>query len=171
MGPTAAFLNPYPRDYRMGKFKFKSTNTMEMPTDADLMKILVNGIEGTSMPSFKLLSESDRKALVEYVKYLSMRGQTEDILLKTTGDYLNEVNEKQVLKLDDSDTLDAIKGSYTAIAEKWAAAMDQIIPIPAPPSKSLNDPELIAAVKRFFTILARNNVSIAMALAVSAMVN
>ena len=25
MGPTAAFLNPYPRDYRPGKFKFKST--------------------------------------------------------------------------------------------------------------------------------------------------
>ena len=24
-GPTAAFLNPYPRDYRPGKFKFKST--------------------------------------------------------------------------------------------------------------------------------------------------
>jgi mono/diheme cytochrome c family protein len=156
MGPTAAFLNPYPRDYRMGKFKFKSTATMEMPTDADLMKILVNGIEGTSMPSFKLLSESDRKALVEYVKYLSMRGQTEDILLKTSGDYLNEVNEKQVLKLDDSDTLDAIKGSYSAVAEKWAAAKDQIIPIPAPPSKPLNSPELIAAGRAIFYNTSKN---------------
>ena len=25
LGPTAAFLNPYPRDYRPGVFKFKST--------------------------------------------------------------------------------------------------------------------------------------------------
>ena len=28
-GPTAAILNPYPRDFRLGKFKFKSTPAWE----------------------------------------------------------------------------------------------------------------------------------------------
>ena len=32
MGPTAAFLNPYPRDYRLGLFKFKSTPVGVKPT-------------------------------------------------------------------------------------------------------------------------------------------
>ena len=31
-GPTAAFLNPYPRDYRAGKFKFRSTPIGVPPT-------------------------------------------------------------------------------------------------------------------------------------------
>ena len=37
-GPTAAFLNPYPRDYRRGKFKFKSTPVGSKPTHDDLRK-------------------------------------------------------------------------------------------------------------------------------------
>ncbi|HEV7221737.1 MAG TPA: c-type cytochrome, partial [Pirellulales bacterium] len=41
-GPTAAFLNPYPRDYRQGVFKFKSTSRSSKPTTADLKRILEN---------------------------------------------------------------------------------------------------------------------------------
>ena len=36
-----------------------------------------HGVPGTAMPSFDLLPDAQIKALVEYVKYLSMRGQTE----------------------------------------------------------------------------------------------
>jgi mono/diheme cytochrome c family protein len=80
-GPTAAFLNPYPRDYRMGLYKFKSSKKGEKPTDEDLRRILNNGIPGTAMPSFALLPEAEITALVGYVKYLSMRGETERRLL------------------------------------------------------------------------------------------
>ncbi len=45
-GPTAAILNPYPRDYRPGVFKFKSTYTAAEPTNADLTKTLHEGIPG-----------------------------------------------------------------------------------------------------------------------------
>ena len=54
-GPTAAYLNPYPRDYRPGVFKFKSTPTGAKPMHDDLVKIVTEGIPGTAMPSFKLL--------------------------------------------------------------------------------------------------------------------
>jgi mono/diheme cytochrome c family protein len=75
LGPTAAILDPYPRDYRSGVFKFKSTYTAAQPTDDDLRRILHDGIPGTAMPSFALLPPDEREALVEYVKYLSIRGQ------------------------------------------------------------------------------------------------
>ena len=29
-GPTSAFLNPYPRDFRLGKFKYKSTPLLSL---------------------------------------------------------------------------------------------------------------------------------------------
>src|SRR5262245_22555690 len=76
-GPTAKLLNPYPRDYRQGKFKFKSTERAAKPTAYDLERIVRDGVPGTAMPSFALLPDNQIKALVEYVKYLSMRGQTE----------------------------------------------------------------------------------------------
>lgn len=81
-GPTASFLNPYPRDFRLGKFKFKSTPIGTAPTDEDLRKTLVNGIPGTAMPSFKTLSDQELDALIDYVKYLSIRGQVERLLIR-----------------------------------------------------------------------------------------
>src|SRR4029079_5315536 len=71
MGPTALFLKPYPRDYREGVYKFKSTPSNYPPTHQDLMRTLEEGVNGTAMPSFKLLPQAEIEALVEYVKYLS----------------------------------------------------------------------------------------------------
>ena len=80
-GDTAASLEPYPRDFRLGKFKFKSTPLRSPPTDHDLTEILVNGIPGSAMPSFRTLPEDQIQSLVEYVKYLTIRGQFERFLL------------------------------------------------------------------------------------------
>ncbi|MEZ6093717.1 MAG: cytochrome c [Pirellulaceae bacterium] len=76
-GPTALTLTPYPRDFRLGKFKFKSTPLRTPPTDHDLQSILRNGIPGTAMPAFKGLPDDDVAALIDYVKYLSIRGEFE----------------------------------------------------------------------------------------------
>jgi mono/diheme cytochrome c family protein len=80
-GPTAAFLNPYPRDYRKGQFKFKSTPVGFKPTHEDLKRIIIDGIPGTAMPSFLLLPDTEVEAIVEYVKYLAIRGEVERNLL------------------------------------------------------------------------------------------
>lgn len=92
-GPTAGFLNPYPRDYRKGWFKFKSTPIGTRPTHADLKTIVLEGIPGTAMPSFKLLPDLEVEALVHYVKYLSIRGETERALLLASS----EIEKEQVL--------------------------------------------------------------------------
>ncbi len=48
---------------------------------------------GTAMPSFKLLPQSEIEALVEYVEYLSLRGQTEIALINHASNELAENEE------------------------------------------------------------------------------
>ncbi len=80
-GPTAKFLSPYPRDFRLSKFKFKSTPLRRSPTDSDMHRILIEGIPGSAMPSFRTLPEDEIHALINYVKYLTIRGQIERMLM------------------------------------------------------------------------------------------
>jgi mono/diheme cytochrome c family protein len=82
-GPTARFLNPQPRDYRLGKFKFTSTKSGLKPRRDDLRDIVKQGIPGTTMPSFVLLPEGELNAIVEYVRWLSARGEYEQKLVAT----------------------------------------------------------------------------------------
>ncbi len=121
LGPTAMLLNPYPRDYRQGKFKFKSTERAAKPTQHDLEYIVSEGVQGTAMPSFGLLPEMQIKALVEYVKYLSMRGQTEIRL----SDAMLDLSEGEKLPLTREQLVDEI---LTPIAESWSTATENIIP-------------------------------------------
>ena len=76
-GPTASSMVPRPRDYRDGVFKFTSTEAGRKVSREDLTRVLDHGIPGTYMPSFKLLGERNTAAVVEYVRWLSMRGETE----------------------------------------------------------------------------------------------
>ena len=118
MGPTAMLLNPYPRDYRQGKFKFKSTERAAKPTDHDLEFIVREGVQGTAMPAFGLLPEVQIKSLVEYVKYLSMRGQTEIRL----SDAMLDLSEGEKLQPTRELLIDEI---LTPIAESWTTARRQ----------------------------------------------
>lgn len=129
MGPTAAFLNPYPRDYRPGVFKFKSTERADKPTHEDLVRILHNGIVGTSMPSFALLSDIEIDALAEYVKYLSVRGETEIELMRA----FFELDDEDQGKLPE--TKEFLVGEVLApVAEKWRSAADAVIAVPEMPT-------------------------------------
>jgi len=130
MGPTAAFLNPYPRDYRPGVFKFKSTERSSKPTDADLVRVLHEGLAGSSMPSFALLSPVQIEALVEYVKYLSIRGETELALMR----YYFELDEEDEGKLPETREF-LVEEILEPIAEKWASAGDQEIEVPEMPEE------------------------------------
>jgi mono/diheme cytochrome c family protein len=130
-GPTAAILNPYPRDYRRGLFKFKGTYPAAKPTDEDLRRIIRNGIPGTAMPAFALLPRDEVNALAEYVKYLSMRGQMESAL----EDYFaNEVDPNAEVDLaTDTELQDIIVNDedfLAGIVNGWKAAEEQVV-VPA----------------------------------------
>jgi mono/diheme cytochrome c family protein len=95
-GPTARWINPHPRDFRSGLFKFQSVNQLETslhsngtrpPSRADLIRTLRNGLEGTAMPSFGLLDDKELEWIASYVIHLAIRGQVERDLLKFTFAY------------------------------------------------------------------------------------
>lgn len=88
-GPAAALQSPYPRDFRGGIFKYKSTLRGSRPTREDLRKTLVRGIPGSAMPSFALLPADDLEAIIDYVIYLSVRGEVERRLLRITAEQLD----------------------------------------------------------------------------------
>lgn len=90
-GTAGLWVMPYPRDYRRGVFKFVTTGDTGKPRRADLVRTITDGLKGTAMPSFGLLSEHDRDLLARYVTFLSIRGQVEfetfaAILTGTTTD-------------------------------------------------------------------------------------
>ena len=155
-GPTAAFLDPYPRDYRKGVFKFKSTYPAEKPTDEDLFRVLHNGVPGTSMPSFALLPRPEVDALVEYVKYLAMRGEMETALVNYVAEELGE-EEKEDAEgklvtsrppLDPSqvpEQAEIIQEMLSGVLESWASASDSVIvPIEDEAPADVRSPEELA---------------------------
>lgn len=95
LGPTAEYLNPRPRDYRQGKFKFASTLRNDRPQRADLHRTLRQGIPGTLMPSFALLSEQEVDQIIEYVRFLSMRGEYEGNLVARFGEFTEKVADQE----------------------------------------------------------------------------
>ncbi len=140
-GPSASMLNPYPRDYRLGLFKFTSTLPGVKPTTDDLQSTLLRGIPGTAMPSFARLPSEEIAALLEYVKYLSIRGETERFLIQLV------VDEDEYLPLD----MEYVKNEgLRPVVAAWEAPQKApgliVTPPPRPP---LNTPaERLTSIAR-----------------------
>src|SRR5262249_10505459 len=132
-GPTATFLWPPPRDYRPGIFKFTSTSGSSngsKPTRDDLRRTLRMGIPNTSMPSFtSLLSDNEIEQVIDYVMFLSMRGETE----------LNLISEAVAFSEEEADTAvtpELARQSAQAVFDLWKGAKDNVIEPKAPRSES-----------------------------------
>ncbi len=138
-GPTAAFLNPYPRDYRRGLFKFKSTPQAVPPTDDDLHRTLYKGIPGTSMPTFKLLPRNELEALVHYVRYLAIRGEVERQLIRALVTDLNEDELLIDLAAPSEDQYDFVRSFATDVFQKWIDAEELATSVPARPDMLLEE--------------------------------
>ena len=72
-GEMAPTLNPRPRSFREGMFKFRTTPFGALPTEDDLRHTIKNGLSGTAMGMFSQLTDSDIRAVIEYVKSFSRR--------------------------------------------------------------------------------------------------
>lgn len=68
VGPAARFLDPKPRDFRVGRLKFASVESGQPPRDEDYLRVISEGLQGTAMPAFPLLSNTEKEALVAYVR-------------------------------------------------------------------------------------------------------
>jgi mono/diheme cytochrome c family protein len=128
-GPTAPWVNPHPRDYRAGLFKFTSTmgGKERKPSRDDLTRTLKQGIEGTSMPSFGLLPENELNDIISYVIHLSIRGNL----------------EYQMIRYIFSDVESTEEEALSEIVDQWTKAQNDPIPVfqPPIPVKDLKDPD------------------------------
>jgi mono/diheme cytochrome c family protein len=68
----------YPRDFTVGTYKFRTTQTGCLPDDSDLMRIITEGIPRSGMPSHEDVSKKERESVKEYLKTLSPRWEEED---------------------------------------------------------------------------------------------
>jgi len=67
-GPVAKYLNPRPRDFTSGQFKFRTTASGEIPLREDVITIVQQGVRGTAMPSWEdNLSQEEIETVVDYV--------------------------------------------------------------------------------------------------------
>ncbi len=139
-GPTAEYLNPRPRDYRHGVFKFTSTNGQAKASRSDLQRILRNGIPGTYMPSFvPMLDEVELGHVVEYIRFLAMRGEFERRLVSELasdfsadavasrvegGESTQEIIEELKGVLGE-DILDSLEFVGDGLADDWTAADEE----------------------------------------------
>ena len=73
-GPAADFMDPRPRDFTLGTFKFRTTQSGELPTNEDLFRVVSRGLSGTGMQAFDNeliksgLTEDERWQVISYVK-------------------------------------------------------------------------------------------------------
>ncbi len=67
-GAGAGFFRPLPRNFTSGSFKIRTTESGELPTDADLKSIIRRGMPYTGMPAWPKFSEEELSDLVYFIK-------------------------------------------------------------------------------------------------------
>jgi len=133
-GPTAPWLNPPPRDFRRGLFKFTSVvaSGVSKPTRSDLVRTLREGIEGTAMPTFKYLKDEELDALVSYVMHLSIRGMTEYTAMK------KQIDANRRGSGDAPNVYETVDESSVDYTRQWKEEAKPITPLEYP--KEYDDP-------------------------------
>ena len=90
-GPAAKYLDPRPRDFTLGTFKFRTTQSGELPTNEDLFRTVSRGLPGTAMQSFDSdlfkngLSEGERWSVIAYIKAFAVEFEDPDLDPVKTG--------------------------------------------------------------------------------------
>ncbi len=136
-GPVAASQNPYPREFRHGIFKYKSTARKNKPIKADIVRSLRKGLAGSQMPLFDKLPDDKINALVDYVVFLSIRGEFERKLLFGAAYDLDletdRVYNAALKTSDDSESKKQLQGQLetateilTSIADAWIESADGV---------------------------------------------
>ena len=127
-GPTSHFLKPRPRDVRLGVYKWTALASPARPRRDDLLRTLKEGVNGTSMPGFARLSETQLEGLVDYIRLLSVRGEVE---LRMAATFESEGEWEEEAARDELD----------AVLSRWDAARDKVLaydgPVPAATSESI----------------------------------
>ncbi len=142
-GPTGPWVDPHPRDFRRGAFKFVSSGDGLKPRRADLLRTIREGLRGTAMPSFARLPDEEREALAAFVVFLSVRGEVEFRALAALADEDRDGGT-------DGDVTGFARGRLAAILAAWerAGASPLAAVPPFPDDEARQAPDYLASVAR-----------------------
>lgn len=104
-GDAAALLDPTPRNFQGARFKFRSTGSGKLPTNEDLLHVVTCGLPGSSMPSFRLVPEPQRRDIVAFVLHLASFGLAKGevaYLMDAEGLEFSEVIEERMSEVRDN---------------------------------------------------------------------
>lgn len=77
-GTGAAYMLPRPRNFVQALYQIRSTRSGSLPTDADILHVINEGMPGTAMPGWRTeLTQQERDNLVAYVKTFSRFFETD----------------------------------------------------------------------------------------------
>lgn len=77
-GPASEFLNPLPRNFVDGEYKFfHFGEPPPLPSDESLRVTIRNGLPGSSMPAFPLITDQELEDVIAYVKSFRAGGWVE----------------------------------------------------------------------------------------------
>lgn len=122
-GPTAEFLWPKPRDFRPGIYKFTSTSGGSKPTREDLRRSIARGVANSSMPAFEaLMTPQQIEQVIDYVIFLSLRGQVEQGLVLTASTLGSEEEAETFVEDYELDIEDIVLG----VQSQWEQAGEMV---------------------------------------------
>ncbi len=75
-GLATPYLDPRPRDFTKGEFKFRTTPSGSIPTADDLARTITHGLNGTAMSPWAELSKQDLRAVIAYIQTFAERFKT-----------------------------------------------------------------------------------------------
>jgi mono/diheme cytochrome c family protein len=71
-GSAQAYMLPRPRDFTKALYQIRTTASGELPTDADLRRVINEGMAGTAMPGWRdRLTDTQRDDVIAYIKSFS----------------------------------------------------------------------------------------------------
>jgi mono/diheme cytochrome c family protein len=127
-GPTASYFDIKPRDYRLGRFKFTSTKSNDKARRDDLARTVRQGIPGTYMPSFLLFTDEEIGPIVEYIRWLAIRGEFEDRSCAEFlgGQYGTEDVAQRVKGGESREAIEKSLDEYIKTPDQWPKAADDV---------------------------------------------
>jgi mono/diheme cytochrome c family protein len=163
-GPTGPWVNPHPRDYRQGTFKFISTdpdkiqdNIARKPRRADLIRTLTVGVDGTTMPSFSLLRADELEQLVSYIIHLSLRGQVE---METLRPLISNKDAPELFAADGSNDNATIATHVQFLTktylQNWAESNKALMEPAQYPYPADNEKDRLESVRRGYEIFTNS---------------
>lgn len=119
-GPLSHRQLPKPRNFDYGVFKFVAVENGSKPRRLDLLRTLERGLPGTTMPALEDLSLAERSSMVDYVRFLSIRGEVERMLVSLWAQ--EELRPRE-----------SIAEMYALVWSRWLDAPNRAYEVSAPP--------------------------------------